>query len=747
MKHNYYSYFLLIIISVFFTQKTSAQALQFQFSNYTEPIVLALNGDTLTHAWTGGTLASQFGEIDLDGDGMEDLVVFQKYDSLLIPFLRKFINGKIVERYAPEYIQAFPMIRDWFVLIDWDGDGKKDLFTAGNGVVMLYKNTYTNRLSFTLITHQIDFQNGPSKANIYVSSAESAIVSDIDNDGDIDILAFDLLFPRILFYKNMSMEKYGRRDSLDYVIGAYCWGKFEREFNCNGFLSGLSDNCVKMWSPKTQISKVKHSGGTLTIFDRNKDGKKDLLTGTLGCSNIMYFENKKTANRPDSLTAPFDTLFPFYNVPIQLPDLPLANIVDIDMDGKKDMVVTVFEKNNSVTENNIWYYKNTSSNNLDSFTLQTKSYLQNKMIDHAYWSAPVMLDLSGDGIKDLLVLSHNANAKAQGYYYKNIGTTNSPSFKLVDTNYMNLSQYNKYGMVPATADLDADGDNDLILGDADGQLMYFTNTALSGQAASFSLVSSTYLGFNCGYNSAPELVDLDRDGLVDLLVGTGRGTINFYKNTGTANVPNFTFVRDTLGGLVLNDIYQANACPRVADLNKDGKLDLIIGDLGGYVYFYNDIENTWNGIASGNSYAFYFPITQSIGIGDFGQEAKPWIHDLNGDSIPDLMVGTFGGGIRLFENTVSTLGVKDNIYQSSQMKVYPNPANDYFALDLGQNIFGNALISLTDISGRTVLSKNLDVLNGKANINVSSLQSGTYFVKLAVKDGKTFHSKLVIYKN
>ncbi|HMQ00085.1 MAG TPA: VCBS repeat-containing protein, partial [Cyclobacteriaceae bacterium] len=84
-------------------------------------------GQLLNFPWAGGLNSPQFNTMDLNADGKEDLVVYDRAGNRLFTFLQE--NGKYV--YAPEYERQFPEgIRHWLLLSDFNGDGKKDIFTS-----------------------------------------------------------------------------------------------------------------------------------------------------------------------------------------------------------------------------------------------------------------------------------------------------------------------------------------------------------------------------------------------------------------------------------------------------------------------------------------------------------------------------------------------------------------------------------------------------------------------------------------
>ncbi|MEJ6479859.1 hypothetical protein N0Y54_00390, partial [Nostoc punctiforme UO1] len=52
--------------------------------------------------------------------------------------------------------------------------------------------------------------------------------------------------------------------------------------------------------------------------------------------------------------------------------------------------------------------------------------------------------------------------------------------------------------------------------------------------------ANPFNGFDVGSNSSPTFADIDGDGDLDAIVGERDGTLNYYKNTGTATNPTYT---------------------------------------------------------------------------------------------------------------------------------------------------------------------------------------------------------------
>jgi hypothetical protein len=205
----------------------------------------------------------------------------------------------------------------------------------------------------------------------------------------------------------------------------------------------------------------------------------------------------------------------------------------------------------------------------------------------------MIYDIDGDGKKDILVGNsgqyHSSGIpKTHIAFLKNVSTNDTAKFELVSRDWCGLSIMNYNGLYPTFGDLDGDSLPDMLIGDNYGYMHYFKN---NGTTTPFTTVTTPQMaGIDVGQNARPLLYDLNKDGLMDILVGTRDGYVQYYWNFGTKSLPKFHIdsVNAQLGGVRVNEYYinllTGNANPSVNDEN--GIRYLYSGSERGFVYKY-----------------------------------------------------------------------------------------------------------------------------------------------------------------
>ena len=96
--------------------------------------ILNSNNIPLQFPWIGGINSVVFSSIDLNNDGIKDLVGFEKHGNRILPFVWNSQSSQY--EFAPQFSQNFPILHDWVILKDYDNDGKEDIFIRQDCLVI-----------------------------------------------------------------------------------------------------------------------------------------------------------------------------------------------------------------------------------------------------------------------------------------------------------------------------------------------------------------------------------------------------------------------------------------------------------------------------------------------------------------------------------------------------------------------------------------------------------------------------------
>ncbi len=197
------------------------------------------------------------------------------------------------------------------------------------------------------------------------------------------------------------------------------------------------------------------------------------------------------------------------------------------------------------------------------------------------------------------------------------------------------------------ADIDGDGDLDAFIGQFTGLLNYYENTG-TAESPVYTLqtgADNPLNNFDAGTHAAFDFVDIDNDGDLDALVGAGDGQIEFWRNDGTATNPTFNNV--TGGDNPFNGIDVGSyANPRFFDIDDDGDLDAFSGNSNGKINYF---ENTGN--ADVATYVERTGASNPFDGIDVGHDSSIAIADVNGDGLADALISSRNSSMSLYLNT------------------------------------------------------------------------------------------------
>lgn len=732
--------------------------------------------DSNLFPWLGGLNAVQFCELDMNRDGILDLLAFDRHGNRIFPMIYQGTAAPLLYQPDTTFISLLPDLHDWVITADYDCDGRMDIFSYGLGGIRVFRNISEPQLEFKLVTEMLTSWYYSGQIGILVTPVDYPAIADIDGDGDLDILTFFGLGSFVEYHKNFSKEYYGTCDSLDFRLETNCWGKFKESEGSN--VITLDADCptnneeVRMRNDEFNAFLIphssldKHTGSTMLVVDLNGDGLKDLILGDIDYPNLIALYNGGTADTAFMIA--FDTLFPPGTQPVNLYDFPVPSYVDIDHDGLKDLLVSSFDPQLKIPDNfeSVWFYKNTGSTYLPKFTFQSKKLFQDLMIDVGSGSYPVFTDLDRDGLTDLLV---GCWGKYDSSYYvqtvlksvntgrisffRNTGEQMNPLFSLVTNDLAGLSSLKLTGLYPATGDLNGDGSTDLLVGQDDGTLIYLENNHTGSSIPEYLPPVYKFQGIDVGDGSTPQLFDLDADGLPDLIIGEKNGNLNYYRNTGSADQPVFTFRTDSLGKVNVTNYqisYSGYSTPWFFHGNN-GDVKLLVGSEEGKVWYFNAIPSDPEAPYPESAALQSLITTQSFPI-LCGWRTAATTGYLTDTSWLDLAVGNWAGGVNYFSHSGSPgvlLGTEDPIPSPEKsFTIYPNPASDCLAIHLPSTATSeNLTVKIVNLFGQTVMITTISQNSLRENhFSIHTLPQGLYVVTLIDSSGKNIYAsrKLVI---
>ncbi|OFY23959.1 MAG: hypothetical protein A2X02_00920 [Bacteroidetes bacterium GWF2_29_10] len=741
-------FFIFILLNIFSIKLVFCQNISYYYTfNYNDSIeVYDSTGNKLDFPWTGGMNFCQFSEIDLDGDGNNDLFVFDRYGNRILTFLKK--DGNLI--FAPEYIHLFPELKYIALLRDYDLDGDMDIFSYGYTGISVYKNLMkqTGKLQFELKTNQLLSDYNGMLLNLFVTYADIPAIIDIDDDGDLDIVAFSVLADKLYLHKNVSIEKYGVPDSLEYIVANDFWGDICEGQDNNEIIFGSNCNNKKQLKADNQIN---HVGSTVTIYDFNGDGKKDLLLGDVDYPNIVLLTNE-TDNINAKMSKTIDYKFPNNNNPIDIYSNPACYILNVDSDSLKDLLVCASDGASMKNNNKIYYYKNTGTNNIPSYNLQSKQFLLDKTIDVGEGSFPVSYDINNDGLIDLFIsnsglhresyLDSNSILHSVFYstisFYKNIGTKANPAFKLITKDFANLSLHEDLiNAYPAFGDIDNDGKAELIIGDLKGTIDLYKNTGTITNP-NYQLIEQNWIkssNLSSYRNLTPAFCDFNSDGVLDLIIGNKNGTFLYFKNKGTKSNPVFELQSSKFGNISTVDTdysYFGYSVPCI--IKDENKNKIFSGSYSGNIYAFNIINDINDGLVEPDT----FFIANKIN----GYQSSIALYDFDNNGFLDMIIGNYAGGVNYYKGIKN---VKQNIKKTDinncQISLFPNPATtDIF---VKSNLNSTIHYEIINLMGEII--KKGDINSSQNKINILNLQIGIYIIKLYSNETKgILFKKLII---
>lgn len=613
--------------------------------------------------------------VDIDNDGDKDIFIgahdgriifyrnegsYERPNFLLVAGKENPLDGVDVgESAAPTFV-------------DIDSDGDFDAFIGEwGGIIKFYQNEGTSKQARFVEYDERDFAN-PFRS---IDVGRYSVPSFVDIDGDNDLDAFIGNWGKKLeFYRNTGTRYKATFDRVEGEAHPFFEmdlgdglapvfadidkdGDQDVQFGMwNGrvkFYRNVGDARLPEFAPAAgaanPLFRVKLERAVAPAFvDIDLDGDLDAFVGE-DSGMIHYYHNNGSADEPN--------IFGIDRLPEVFEDiganekLALA-LVDLDADDDLDLVVG--ERYQTYR-----YYENDGTDSKPEFRLRAQDDSPVGKIVVAGSAPPVFVDIDGDFDLDMFLGQYDGTVA----YYRNEGTRAIPEFEKIGRG----NPLRKFDVgnnaVPTFADMDADGDYDVLIGGRGGEHLYLRNHG-DMEDPKFKVrkgEKDPFNRFEFGPKFAPLFSDPDDDGDYDLLYGTENGTVGYYQNFAVENrrptEPSFKLRSETD---ILDDTQNPYAhlgagkdsSLGLSDLDGDGDVDLIIAASEGVVQFY---ENTDPAPVAVDDYTLaalnQYKVTQPVLQNDLFKSNRPAQHfrisdydsqsSSNGTVDYDFRTGTF----------------------------------------------------------------------------------------------------------
>ena len=245
-------------------------------------------------------------------------------------------------------------------------------------------------------------------------------------------------------------------------------------------------------------------------------------------------------------------------------------------------------------------------------------------------SQPFFYDIDNDNLMDLFVSDYSPNGYIRHFEQTN---ENSYNFQLISSQFNDLALY--HPTEPFFIDIDNDMLLDMLVGVLYGNINHFEQIEINSYE--FELINEYFNDIE-DWRPSPILIDIDNDGLLNLITGKSNGCLSHYEQV-SPNSYDFEFITGYFNNIDVGSV----AKPTFTDIDGDNLIDLIIGEgeyYGGNIFYYEQVNP--------GLYDFVL-ISDNLLPVDVGRLTTPALVDIDNDNLLDFVVGESDGNLNLFE--------------------------------------------------------------------------------------------------
>jgi hypothetical protein len=587
--------------------------------------VVGQDGVPYEFAFLGGFDVPRPQFVDIDGDGTLDLFL-QTYRGELMFFENTGTPASPRFEWRTSNYQELD-VGEWARFFDLEGNGLHDLFMEMPSSYIRYARN-VGTLQEARFELSEDSVRNPEGRPIFSDAQNIPSLVDIDCNGRPD-----LFLGRI----DGTLARY---EFVEFSGGQPVFERVTERFENIEIIGVLGIPGGPLPSPSppgTLHQPTLHGANSMAFGDWNGNGAPDLFWGDFFEPGLLLIRNIGTCPRPNLDVEPVPVPA---DPPISTSGYNAPALADLNDDGHMDLVIGVLGgayNPNRTAVDNLHFYRGQPDG---TFVLETRRFLYG--LDLGSEAVPAFGDLTGNGAPDLLIgskLDPATSLPPPLHWYENVGTRTAPRFVFRAT----LPEVAHLNGAPVLVDLNGDGLLDLLVGTFNENIRYYRNVG-TAEAPRFEAAGSEPIArIPRGSYTAPTVGDLTGNGLQDLVVGQSSGALNLFLNTGTRAEPRFELVPDGLAGINVG----SRSSPLLVDLDGDGTLDLLVGEETGQLLVF------WN---VGTPTEPRFTAEAQRIPGRFPRLAAPRLVDLDGNGALDLVLGDQGGGLVYFRNAGARSG-------------------------------------------------------------------------------------------